>query len=40
VVQEITQHNTTGTRETAESVQALADLAVELQRSVAGFRLS
>jgi twitching motility protein PilJ len=40
VVQEITQHNTTGTRETVASVQALADLAVELQRSVAGFRLS
>jgi len=40
VVQEITQRNTAGTRETAESVQTLADLAVELQRSVAGFRLS
>jgi twitching motility protein PilJ len=40
VVKEITQRNTAGTRETAESVQTLADLAVELQRSVAGFRLS
>jgi twitching motility protein PilJ len=38
-VQEITQRNTTGTRQTAESVEALAELAVELQRSVAGFRL-
>ena len=38
-VQEITQRNTTGTRQTAESVEVLAELAVELQRSVAGFRL-
>jgi twitching motility protein PilJ len=39
LVQEITQRNTTGTRQTAESVETLAELAVELQRSVAGFRL-
>jgi twitching motility protein PilJ len=38
-VQEITQRNTAGTRQTAESVEVLAELAVELQRSVAGFRL-
>jgi twitching motility protein PilJ len=39
LVQEITQRNTAGTRQTAESVETLAELAVELQRSVAGFRL-
>ncbi|HYN77416.1 MAG TPA: methyl-accepting chemotaxis protein, partial [Lamprocystis sp. (in: g-proteobacteria)] len=38
-VQDITQRNTAGTRQTAESVETLAELAVELQRSVAGFRL-
>jgi twitching motility protein PilJ len=38
-VQDITQRNTEGTRQTAKSVEALAELAVELQRSVAGFRL-
>jgi twitching motility protein PilJ len=38
-IQRITETNAEGTRRTAESVDALADLAVELQRSVAGFRL-
>jgi len=38
-VQEITQQSTEGTRKTAQSVQALSELAVDLQRSVAGFRL-
>ena len=35
----ITQENARGTRSTAESVDALAQLAEELQRSVAGFKL-
>jgi twitching motility protein PilJ len=39
LVQEITRRNTMGTRQTAESVETLAGLAVELQGSVAGFRL-
>jgi twitching motility protein PilJ len=39
-VQEITQRSTEGTRQTAQSVEALTDLAVDLQHSVAGFRLS
>jgi twitching motility protein PilJ len=38
-VQEITSRNVEGTRSTAKAVDLLADLAVELQRSVAGFRL-
>ncbi len=38
-IQEITLKNADGTRSTAESVETLAELAVELQRSVAGFRL-
>ncbi len=38
-IQEITLRNTEGTRQTAESVETLADLAADLQRSVAGFRL-
>jgi twitching motility protein PilJ len=38
-VQDITQRSTEGTRKTAQSVQALTELAVDLQRSVAGFRL-
>jgi twitching motility protein PilJ len=38
-IQEITERNAEGTRGTAESVEMLAELAAELQRSVAGFRL-
>jgi twitching motility protein PilJ len=38
-VQKITTRNLEGTRTTAEAVDSLADLAGELQRSVAGFRL-
>jgi twitching motility protein PilJ len=38
-IQEITKRNAEGTRHTAESVKTLADLAVELQQSVSGFRL-
>ncbi|MCU0834515.1 MAG: methyl-accepting chemotaxis protein [Chromatiaceae bacterium] len=38
-IQQITETNTESTRRTAQSVEALADLAVDLQRSVAGFRL-
>jgi twitching motility protein PilJ len=38
-VREITVTNAESTRRTAASVDALADLAVQLQRSVAGFRL-
>ncbi len=38
-IQEITLRNTESTRQTAESVETLAELAVELQQSVAGFRL-
>ena len=38
-IQEITVRNAEGTRGTAESVELLAELAVELQSSVAGFRL-
>jgi twitching motility protein PilJ len=38
-VREITVKNAESTRRTAASVDALADLAVQLQRSVAGFRL-
>ena len=39
VIQEITNQTSDGTRQTAASVGELADLATELQRSVAGFRL-
>jgi twitching motility protein PilJ len=39
VIQEITNQTADGTRKTAASVGALAELADELQRSVAGFRL-
>jgi twitching motility protein PilJ len=38
-IQRITQENTRGTRATAEAVDALAALAVELRHSVAGFKL-
>ncbi len=38
-IQDITKRNAAGTRSTAASVEALADLAVDLQRSVSGFRL-
>ncbi|MGA7979332.1 MAG: methyl-accepting chemotaxis protein [Chromatiaceae bacterium] len=38
-IQEITRTNAGSTRRTAESVDVLAELAVQLQRSVAGFRL-
>jgi twitching motility protein PilJ len=38
-IQEITRRSADGTRRTADSVETLAELAVELQRSVAGFRL-
>jgi twitching motility protein PilJ len=38
-IQQITETNTESTRRTAQSVEALADLAVDLQHSVAGFRL-
>jgi len=39
VIQEITNQTADGTHQTAASVGALAELASELQRSVAGFRL-
>jgi twitching motility protein PilJ len=39
VIQEITSQTTAGTRQTAISIGALTDLADELQKSVAGFRL-
>ncbi len=39
VIQEITTQTTDGTRQTEISIGALADLAEELQKSVAGFRL-
>jgi len=39
VIQEITNQTADGTHQTAASVGALAELAGELQRSVAGFRL-
>lgn len=38
-IQEITRRNADGTRRTADSVGTLAELAVELQQSVSGFRL-
>ena len=38
-IQEITLRNAEGTKGTVESVELLAELAVELQGSVAGFRL-
>jgi twitching motility protein PilJ len=38
-IRDITERNAEGTRSTAEAVELLAELAVELQRSVAGFRL-
>jgi twitching motility protein PilJ len=39
VIQEITNQTADGTRQTAASIGTLAELADELQRSVAGFRL-
>jgi twitching motility protein PilJ len=39
VIQEITKQTTEGTNQTADSIGKLAELADELQRSVAGFRL-
>jgi twitching motility protein PilJ len=39
VIQEITSQTTNGTKQTATSIGALTDLADELQKSVAGFRL-
>jgi twitching motility protein PilJ len=39
IIQEITSQTTEGTRQTASSIGALTDLADELQKSVAGFRL-
>jgi len=39
VIQEITSQTSEGTAQTANSIGALADLADELQKSVAGFRL-
>ncbi len=38
-IRAITEENTDGTRRAANSVEELANLAVELQQSVAGFRL-
>ncbi len=38
-IRAITEENTEGTRRAADSVEELANLAVELQQSVAGFRL-
>ncbi|WP_245537289.1 methyl-accepting chemotaxis protein [Thiocystis violascens] len=38
-IRAITEENTDGTRRAADSVEELANLAIELQRSVAGFRL-
>ena len=35
----VTEETTSGTRQTARSVGALADLAVELKGSVAGFKV-
>jgi twitching motility protein PilJ len=39
VIQEITNQTSEGTRQTANSIGALADLSDQLQKSVAGFRL-
>jgi twitching motility protein PilJ len=39
VIRTITEENTDGTRKAAESVEVLAGLASDLQKSVAGFRL-
>jgi twitching motility protein PilJ len=39
IIQEITRQTNEGTRQTAFSIGALTDLAEELQKSVAGFRL-
>lgn len=39
VIQEITSQTSDGTRQTANSIGALTDLADELQKSVAGFRI-
>ncbi|MEJ2609096.1 MAG: methyl-accepting chemotaxis protein [Candidatus Thiodiazotropha sp.] len=39
VIQEITNQTSEGTHQTANSIGALADLADQLQKSVAGFRL-
>jgi twitching motility protein PilJ len=39
IIQEITSQTTDGTRQTASSIGELTDLAEELQKSVAGFRL-
>jgi len=39
IIQEITSQTTEGTRQTAYSIGALTNLADELQKSVAGFRL-
>ena len=38
-IRAITEENTDGTRKAAESVEVLAGLASDLQKSVAGFRL-
>jgi twitching motility protein PilJ len=38
-IRAITEENTDGTRRAADSVEELANLAIELQQSVAGFRL-
>jgi len=38
-IRAITEENNDGTRRAAESVEELANLSIELQRSVAGFRL-
>ncbi|SDY26445.1 twitching motility protein PilJ [Allochromatium warmingii] len=39
-IRAITEENTEGTRQSAESVEVLASLANDLQKSVAGFRLT
>ena len=39
VIQEITMQTNTGTNETAQSIGNFAELAEELRRSVAGFKL-
>jgi twitching motility protein PilJ len=39
LIQEITQQTSSGTAQTTHSVESLAELATDLRKTVAGFRL-
>jgi len=39
-IQNITEQTTTGTNQTASSIGALSDLAADLKKSIAGFKLA